>query len=207
MLPRVQSSSSAPGLTGAGREQSSLLTHSDCDLATQQRSRGATWLDKQLIASEPLPLGPGFGSEVEVAKTRRLEYLESEGLAQRRGDRFALSRNLLGTLRERDLADAGAALSREHGLPYRQSRSSGEVSGVLSPAHRARFGTVCDDRRWPWVFASPLVKAARPASGAICERPASIWWWHRMDTGPKQVDRDMMGQADRYQPNLDNRTT
>jgi type IV secretory pathway VirD2 relaxase len=113
-----------------GREQPSLLTHSDCDLATQERSRGATWLDKQLIASEPLPLGPGFGSEVEAAKTRRLDYLESEGLAQRRGDRFALSRNLLGTLRERDLADAGAALSREHGLPHRQSRSSVEVSGV-----------------------------------------------------------------------------
>lgn len=112
------------------REQSSLLTHSDCDLPTQERSRGATWLDKQLIASEPLPLGPGFGSEIEAAKTRRLDYLESEGLAQRRGDRFALSRNLLGTLRERDLADAGAALSREHGLPHRQSRSSGEVSGV-----------------------------------------------------------------------------
>lgn len=113
-----------------GREQSSLLTHSDLDLATQERSRGATWLDKQLIASEPLALGPGFGSEVEAAKTRRLEYLESEGLAQRRSDRFALSRNLLGTLRGRDLADAGAALSREHGLPYRQSRSSGDVSGV-----------------------------------------------------------------------------
>lgn len=113
-----------------GREQSSLLTHSDLDLATQERSRGATWLDKQLIASEPLPLGPGFGSEIGAAKTRRLDYLESEGLAQRRGDRFVLSRNLLGTLRERDLADAGAALSREHGLPYRQSRSSGEVSGV-----------------------------------------------------------------------------
>ncbi|MBA4165900.1 MAG: type VI secretion protein, partial [Erythrobacter sp.] len=78
----------------------------------------------------PLPLGSGFGSEIGAAKTRRLEYLESEGLAQRRGDRFTLSRNLLGTLRERDLADAGAALSREHGLPHRQSRSSGEVSGV-----------------------------------------------------------------------------
>lgn len=113
-----------------GREQSSLLTHSDLDLATQERSRGATWLDKQLIASEPLTLGPGFGSEIEAAKTRRLEYLESEGLAQRRGERFTLSRNLLGTLRERDLADAGTALSREHGLPYRQSRSSVEVSGV-----------------------------------------------------------------------------
>lgn len=113
-----------------GRAQSSLLTHSDCDLATQERSRGATWLDKQLTASEPLTLGPGFGSEVEAAKTRRLKYLESEGLAQRRDDRFVLSRNLLGTLRERDLADAGVTLSREHSLPYRQSRSSGEVSGV-----------------------------------------------------------------------------
>ena len=113
-----------------GREQSSLWTHSDLDLAGQERARGSTWLDKQLIASEPLTLGAGFGSEIEAAKTRRLEYLESECLAQRRGDRFVLSRNLLGTLRERDLADAGASLSREHNLPYRQGRPHGDVSGV-----------------------------------------------------------------------------
>jgi type IV secretory pathway VirD2 relaxase len=113
-----------------GRQQLSLLTHSDVNLAGQERALGATWLDKQLIASEPLPLGPGFGSEVEAAKARRLEFLEGEGLAHKRSDRFALPRNLLGTLRERDLADAGAAISREHGLPHRQSRSSGEVSGV-----------------------------------------------------------------------------
>jgi type IV secretory pathway VirD2 relaxase len=113
-----------------GREQSSLWTHSDLDLAGQERSRGSTWLDKQLVASEPLTLGAGFGSEIEAAKARRLEYLESEGLAQRHGDRFVLSRNLLGTLRERDLADAGASLSREHNLPYRQGRPNGDVSGV-----------------------------------------------------------------------------
>lgn len=113
-----------------GREQSSLWTHSDLDLAGQERSRGSTWLDKQLITSEPMSLGAGFGSEIEAAKTRRLEYLESEGLARRRGDRFVLSRNLLGTLRERDLAEAGASLSREHNLPYRQDRPHGDVSGV-----------------------------------------------------------------------------
>ena len=113
-----------------GRAQSSLWTHSDLDLAGQACARGSTWLDKQLIASEPLPLGAGFGSEVEAAKTRRLEYLESEGLAQRRGDRFVLSRNLLGTLQERDLAEAGASLAREHNLPYRQGRPNGDVSGV-----------------------------------------------------------------------------
>jgi type IV secretory pathway VirD2 relaxase len=113
-----------------GREQSSLWTHSDLDLAGQERAKGSTWLDKQLIASQPLTLGAGFGSEIEAAKTRRLEYLESEGLAQRRGDRFVLSRNLLGTLRERDLSEAGASLSREHNLPYRQDRPHGDVSGV-----------------------------------------------------------------------------
>ncbi len=113
-----------------GREQCSLWTHSDLDLTGQERAKGSTWLDKQLIASEPLTLGTGFGSEIEAAKTRRLEYLESEGLAQRYGDRFVLSRNLLGTLRERDLADAGASLSREHNLPYRQAGPHGDVSGV-----------------------------------------------------------------------------
>lgn len=113
-----------------GREQSSLWTHSDLDLSSQERSRGSTWLDKQLIAAEPLTLGAGFGSEIEAAKARRLEYLESEGLAQRHGDRFVLPRNLLGTLRERDLAEAGASLSREHNLPYRQGRPNGDVSGI-----------------------------------------------------------------------------
>lgn len=113
-----------------GREQSSLWTHSDLDLASQQTARGSTWLDKQLIATEPLPLGTGFGAEIEAAKTRRLEHLEAEGLAKRQGNRFVLSRNLLGTLRERDLAEAGSSLSREHNLSYRQGRPSGEVSGV-----------------------------------------------------------------------------
>lgn len=113
-----------------GREQSSLWTHSDLDLTGQERSRGSTWLDKQLIASEPLTLGAGFGCEIEAAKARRLEYLESEGLAQRHGDRLVLSRNLLSTLRERDLAEAGASLAREHNLPYRQGRPNGDVSGI-----------------------------------------------------------------------------
>ena len=113
-----------------GREQSSLWTHSDLDLAGQESARGSTWLDKQLIASEPLTLGAGFGNEIEAAKTRRLKFLESEGLAQRRGDRFVLSRNLLGTLRERDLADAGASISREQNLSYRQGQPTGDVSGV-----------------------------------------------------------------------------
>lgn len=113
-----------------GREQSSLWTHSDLDLAAQQTARGSTWLDKQLIASEPSALGSGFGAEIEAAKTRRLEYLESEGLAKRQGNRFVLSRNLLGTLCDRDLAEAGSALSREHNLPYRPGRLGGDVSGV-----------------------------------------------------------------------------
>lgn len=113
-----------------GREQSSLWTHSDLDLAAQQTARGSTWLDKQLVATEPLALGTGFGNEIEAAKIRRLEYLEAEGLAKRQGNRFVLSRNLLGTLRDRDLAEAGTALSREHNLPYRQGRPNGEVSGV-----------------------------------------------------------------------------
>ncbi|WP_019051878.1 relaxase/mobilization nuclease domain-containing protein [Sphingobium xenophagum] len=113
-----------------GSEQSSLWTHSDLDLAGQERSRGSTWLDKQLIASEPLTLGAGFGSEIEAAKARRLEYLESEGLAHRHGDRFVLSRGLLGTLRERDLAEAGASLARKHNLPYCQGRPNSDVSGV-----------------------------------------------------------------------------
>ena len=113
-----------------GREQTSLWTHSDLDLAGQEKARGSTWLDKQLVASKPLALGAGFGNEIDAAKTRRLEFLESEGLAKHLGNRFVLARNMLGTLRERDLAEAGASISREQNLSYRQGQPTGDVSGV-----------------------------------------------------------------------------
>lgn len=61
---------------------------------------------------------------------RRVEHLASEGLAHRQGQRVIFARDLLITLRERDLSVAAARISAETGLPYRPSGEGKYVAGL-----------------------------------------------------------------------------
>jgi hypothetical protein len=80
---------------------------------------GATWLDRQLIGRTPPALGEGgFGAEVNAAMRARAEHLIEEGLARRQNERRIFARDLLSTLRKRELDDVGAKLSVDHNLPY-----------------------------------------------------------------------------------------
>ncbi|MXP30176.1 DUF3363 domain-containing protein [Porphyrobacter algicida] len=99
-----------------GREQASLLVRSDVAIESQIHSRGATWLDRQLVSPKPQALTDGFGSEVRVALAERSDVLSEQGLAKRQGQRIVFASNLLDTLRERELAEAGEALAKRHGL-------------------------------------------------------------------------------------------
>ena len=114
-----------------GRQRLSLATRSDLPLETQITSAGATWLDRNLVARDPPPLGQsGFGDEVREALERRTEHLASEGLARRAGQRAVFARDLLDTLGRRELTAAAAKITAETGLP-RQSATEGEhVAGV-----------------------------------------------------------------------------
>ena len=48
----------------SGRKRLSLATRSDFDIEAQITARGATWIDRQLLAREPITTGSGFGAEV-----------------------------------------------------------------------------------------------------------------------------------------------
>ena len=72
----------------------------------QARVIGATWLDQQLIGGGKGLGDLGFGGDARQALQQRADFLEEQGLAQRRGQRLILSRNLLETLRNRELAQA-----------------------------------------------------------------------------------------------------
>lgn len=113
-----------------GKEQASLLTRSDLPIETQIHSRGATWLDRQLVSPKQLALTDGFGSEVREALAERSGVLSEQGLAKRQGQRIVFARNLLDTLRERELAEAGEALSRRHGLPSQPSAPGEHIIGT-----------------------------------------------------------------------------
>ncbi len=108
-----------------------LAVRSDLSIDDQIHLPGATWLDRRLVAKEQIALSEaGFGREARDAMEARAEHLVAEGLARRQGQRFIFASDLLNTLRQRELASAGAKLAAKSGLPH-QTVSEGEsVAGV-----------------------------------------------------------------------------
>lgn len=96
----------------------------------QARVIGATWLDQQLLGGGRGLGDFGFGAEVKEALQQRANFLEEHGLAQRRGLRVILARNLLGTLRNRDLAHAAKDIAAETGLEHRPLTDGTRVAGI-----------------------------------------------------------------------------
>jgi type IV secretory pathway VirD2 relaxase len=113
-----------------GRKRLSLAIRSDLSLRQQITAPGATWLDRQLLAREPVVTGGGFGAEVRDAMDRRVEHLAGEGLARRQGQRVTFSRDLLDTLRRRELNDAAGKIAAETRLVYRPSVEGEHVAGI-----------------------------------------------------------------------------
>ncbi|MFG1245094.1 DUF3363 domain-containing protein [Xanthobacter sp. V7C-4] len=108
-----------------------LATRSDFDLARQITAQGANWLDHRLVEREPVAMAMGgFGHEAREAMQARAEHLVEEGLARRQGQRIILQRDLLATLRRRELDAVGARLSAETGLPMQKAGASEHVAGI-----------------------------------------------------------------------------
>ncbi len=61
----------------------------------------------------------GFGGDAKQAMQQRAAFLAEQGLAERRGQRVILARNLLGTLRNRELAQAAKDIAAETDLEHR----------------------------------------------------------------------------------------
>ena len=61
---------------------------------------------------------------------RRVDHLTKEGLARRQGQRIIFARDLLNTLRRRELDETVAKLSTDTGLVHRPSVEGEHVSGV-----------------------------------------------------------------------------
>ena len=95
----------------------------------QTRVIGATWLDQQLIGRASGIADNGFGSDVREALRQRSDFLVGQGLAERRGQRLILARNLLGTLRGREIDGAAKTIAAETGLEHQMGADGERVSG------------------------------------------------------------------------------
>jgi len=145
-----------------GRQRVALAVRSDLGIEAQITAHGATWIDRQLVAREPVVLGSGgFGAEVRDALERRTDHLVGGGLAWRQGQRVLFARDLLDTLRRQELDAVAAKLSTGNALPYKPAADGEHVGGVyrqrLQLASR-RFAMINDGLGFSLVPWSPSLE-------------------------------------------------
>lgn len=103
---------------------------SHLSIEQQVRAQGATWLDHQLVGDVKALTPQGFGAQVQAALQQRVGFLVEQGLAQRRGSGVVLARNLLSTLRDRELTEVGKVIQQQTGLMHRPLCEGERTHGV-----------------------------------------------------------------------------
>lgn len=129
---------------------------SHLSVGEQVRADGVTWLDLQLLADGDGLASKGFGAQVRDALQSRVDFLVEQSLAERRGQCVVFGRDLLSTLRDRELATAGTVIQRETGLFHRQLHDGEQMRGNYRRSVQlvsGRFAMLDDGRRFslvPW---------------------------------------------------------
>ncbi len=151
---------------------------SHLDIGRQTRAIGATWLDRSLI--EGAATAPtGFGAEVRSALDERRAFLVEEGLATRRGQRTILARDLLASLRDREVAHVGRTLATEVGLAHRPVKDGDCVCGIYRRSvmlASGRFAMLDDGVGFSLVPWKPVLeqRLGQTMSGVL--RGGSVSW-------------------------------
>lgn len=164
-----------------GRGRVALAIRSDFSVEEQIGAGGATWLDRQLVASRPAEIGEGgFGRQVKQALQDRTDHHVKEGLARHEGQRVILARNLIDTLRDREVNALGARLAAETGLPYAKASEGDQVAGIYRQRcslASGRFAMIDNGLGFHLVPWSPSVERqlGRHVSGLACSGGGVAW--------------------------------
>ena len=145
----------------------------------QVRAVGATWLDTLLVRPSADLATAGFGQELRAALAERADFLVSEGLAERRNQRVILARNLLATLRSRDLENAAGKIQAETGLAYRPAVDGELFSGTLRQSvilASGRFAMLDDGNGFSLVPWTPVINGRLGHSMGALVRGARVSW-------------------------------
>jgi len=112
-----------------------LRTLASLNLERQISSDGATWLDRELIARERLPITDGgFGREVKDALDRRAHRLVEMGYATAKDGAILVPPRAIAVLEQREVERVGRQMATERGLTYTPTKAGDYVSGRLSGA-------------------------------------------------------------------------
>jgi type IV secretory pathway VirD2 relaxase len=164
----------------AGRTRGGTIeVRSYLPIEQQTRAIGATWLDRQLLDRTGGLSMTGFGANVREALQQRERFLVEQGLAENRGDRLILARNLLATLRTRELDATAGKIAAETGLTYRPVADGSPVSGIYRRAitlASGRFAMLEDGLGFSLVPWRPIVEQRLGASLRAVVRGDGVSW-------------------------------
>ena len=140
---------------------------------------GSTWLDRQLLDDGKALAPQGFGAQAREAMQQRVDFLAEQGLAERRSRRVVLARNLLATLRERELAQAGRQLEAQTGRSYRPLKDGQPASGIYRQSIQlasGRYAMLDDGLGFSLVPWRPVIeqRLGQHVSGVV--RGSSVSW-------------------------------
>lgn len=145
----------------------------------QARVIGATWLDQQLVGGGKGLGDLGFGAEVKDALRQRADFLAEQGLAEHRGQRVVLARNLLATLRGRELAKAAQDIAAETGLEHRPVADGQRVAGIYRRSvmlASGRYAMLDDDMGFSLVPWKPVIEQRLGQQLTATVRGGSVSW-------------------------------
>lgn len=160
---------------------------SHLSIERQARVIGATWLDQQLIGGGSGLGDLGFGGEAKQAMQQRADFLAEQGLAERRGQRVILARNLLGTLRNRELAQAAKDIAAETGLEHRPTAEGQRVAGIYRRSvmlASGRYAMLDDGVGFSLVPWKPVIEQRLGQQMAATVRGGGVSWEIGRHRGP-----------------------
>jgi len=153
----------------------------------QARVIGATWLDQQLIGGGRGLSDLGFGGDAKQAMQQRADFLEEQGLAQRRGQRVILARNLLATLRNRELAQAARDIAAETGLEHQPVADGQRVAGIYRRSvmlASGRYAMLDDGKGFSLVPWKPIIEQRLGQQLAATVHGGGVSWEIGRQRGP-----------------------
>ncbi|WP_333984859.1 relaxase/mobilization nuclease and DUF3363 domain-containing protein [Burkholderia orbicola] len=153
----------------------------------QARVIGATWLDQQLIGGGKGLGDLGFGAEVKEALRERADFLVEQGLAEHRGQRVVLARNLLATLRGRELAKTAQDIAAETGLEHRPVADGQRVVGTYRHSvmlASGRYAVLDDGMGFSLVPWKPVIEQRLGQQLAATMRGGGVLWEIGRQRGP-----------------------
>lgn len=161
----------------AGGPNIEVRSHMSID--QQVRAMGATWLDRRLVVGGQGLASQGFGVQVQDAQQRRVDFLVEQDLAECRGPRVVLARNLLSTLRDRELASVGRELQASIGQIYRPLRDGEVANGIYRRSVQlvsGRFVMLDDGMGFSLVPWRPLIEQRLGQHLSAVVRGSSVSW-------------------------------